>query len=125
MSFIYLASPYSHESETIRHLRFKAVEKVTVYLLKARRWVYSPIVHCHELSVANRLPSDAAHWEDYNKCMLSSAHEMYILELPGWEKSKGVTMERAYARERNMPVNHIFPSAHGAADVASALYKLA
>jgi hypothetical protein len=97
MSFIYLASPYSHPNPQVMHARYLAVAAECAKLLKAQDWTYSPIVHCHELARMHGLPTDFEYWKRYNRAMLSSASAFYILTIPGWEQSRGVTAERAMA----------------------------
>src|SRR6478752_4572437 len=90
---IYLASPYSHPDPLIMKTRFLLAEQVTATLLKERLWTYSPIVHCHELSQKFTLPTDFAYWKEYNFHMLRRAEGFWILAIPGWQESKGVTAE--------------------------------
>ena len=105
MSFVYLASPYSSPSPEIRASRFLAVERATASLLKDRVWVYSPIVHCHAMSMRYGMPTDAAYWQEYNFAMLDRAMELLVLTLPGWQDSLGIAMELERARKYRMTVS--------------------
>jgi hypothetical protein len=107
MSFLYLASPYSHKDPQVVNTRFLLAERVTAELLKTERFVYSPIVHCHEIARKFNLPTDAAFWMNYNKAMLAEASDLLILCLPGWQESVGVNMEIDFAKSFGMFVSYL------------------
>lgn len=90
---IYLASPYTHPDPFVREQRYLEAAKMCAEYLKQRRWVYSPIVHCHELAKIIELPKDASYWEAYNYHMLSRSTELHVLMIEGWGESKGVAAE--------------------------------
>lgn len=93
MTYIYLGSPYSNPDPEIMRQRFKAVERLTASLLIAGRFVYSPIVHCHELTLNFLLPKEFDFWRDYDFAMLNSAHQLWVHCQPGWNDSKGLSGE--------------------------------
>lgn len=107
MAFIYLASPYSDKSYLVRHQRYIHVSEVTAQLLRQGLHVYSPIVHCHEIAKRFSLPKDFSFWEAYNYAMLEQAASLYILELEGWEKSRGVRGEIQFARKHNISITQL------------------
>lgn len=100
---IYLASPYSHKDPAVMEERYLAAMDCTAWLLKQKLWVYSPIVHCHEIAKQHSLPTDFEFWKEYNKHMLGLASLLYVLAIPGWTKSIGVAGEMARAREIHLP----------------------
>lgn len=104
---IYLASPYSHDSEAVRHHRYRSVMRVTAGLLAQGHFIYSPILHCHELARHHELRTDFAFWQNYNFDMLAHADELFVLTLVGWQKSVGVQAEIAFAQERGIPVKFV------------------
>lgn len=107
MAFIYLASPYSDKSRTVRHGRYLQVAETTAELLRQGLHVYSPIVHCHELAERHNLPKDFAFWEKYNFAMLEQASALHILELEGWEQSKGVRGEIQFAVKTGITIQRL------------------
>ena len=107
MSYVYLASPYSHADASVRESRYEAASYATAHLLNQRTWVYSPIVHCHELAKKFDLPTDFKFWKDYNFAMLSHARKLIILRCDGWEASKGVAAEKIEAERLNIPVEYL------------------
>lgn len=103
MAFIYLASPYTDPDTGIMEARFKAAMEATADLLAESQWVYSPIVHCHELAKQYKLPRDFSFWRAYNFAMLAKASQLLVFQLPGWELSKGVAAEIDLARQLSIP----------------------
>lgn len=101
---LYLASPYSHPDPLVMKTRFLLAEQVTAQLLQRSTWVYSPIVHCHELAQKFQLPTDFEYWQRYNIDMLRRCDMMMILSIQGWRESKGVTGELTIAQMLNMPI---------------------
>lgn len=106
MSFIYLASPYSHADPAIREARYRAAVKYVAKLSRAGVTVYSPVVHYHCVAADHKLPTDAAFWRRHNGRMLFAAHELRILRLDGWRESKGVAQELEWARGIEIPVTY-------------------
>lgn len=104
MAYIYLGSPYSDKSEVVQHHRYLEVSKVVADMLCAGIHVYSPIVHCHELARKFRLPGDFDFWCNYNFAMLEGASAFHILELEGWNDSKGLKAEIKFALRKNIPI---------------------
>lgn len=107
MTYIYLASPYSHHDPAIRHERYEAAQKAVHYLLWNRNWTYSPIVHCHELALRFRLPTAFEFWQEYNFAMLRPAKSLHILTIDGWEESRGVYAERLEAQRLSIPIYYM------------------
>lgn len=80
-----------------------------VWLLKQRKWVYSPIVHCHELAKVHELPRNFEFWKEYNDVMLLGSHTLYILNLDGVMESKGVQDEAELAQQERKPIFWLTP----------------
>jgi len=108
MAYIYLASPYTHKSELIRHKRYLEVAEVVARYLRKKLHVYSPIVHCHEIAKRFSLPKDFEFWSEYNYAMREQASCIHILELDGWMESRGVKAEIRYAMRNKIPL-HMIP----------------
>ena len=98
MTYVYLASPYSHPNPLVREARYRIARDAVAHLLIRKIWVYSPIVHCHDLTKEYSLPFDATHWREYNEAMLREADELVVLNIPGWRESVGVAAEIAFAK---------------------------
>jgi hypothetical protein len=104
---IYLASPYTHPDPFVREHRYLYTAKAVMYLLERKKWVYSPIVHCHELAKIGGLPVDAEFWREYDFAMISHCTSFIILRIEGWEHSKGVAAEKAEAERLHRPISYM------------------
>lgn len=113
MSYIYLASPYSHPDPRVRRERYFAAQDCVTWMLARKIWVYSPIVHCHFMAIDHELPKDATFWREYNRVMLKSAVALWILQISGWMDSEGVYDEVESAEEFNLPNGRIKPTGDG------------
>ena len=104
MAYIYLGSPYSDKSKLVQHTRYLQVSKVVADMLCSGIHVYSPIVHCHELAKRFRLPGDFNFWCEYNYAMLERAAAFHLLELEGWNDSRGLKAEIKFATRCAIPI---------------------
>jgi hypothetical protein len=107
MSFLYLASPYTHPDAYVREARYLTALDALHWLLGNRIWAYSPIVHCHDLAKHNDLPKDHDYWLEYNHLMILNSRGVAVLQTPGWTESKGIADETLYAKRLNLPLYHI------------------
>lgn len=84
--------------------RYLITMECAANLIKQGHFVWSPIVHCHELANQYTLPTDAEFWKDYNFDFIRKADAMFVLEIEGWQESKGVMMELKLADDARIPV---------------------
>ena len=103
-TMIYLASPYSHPLAEMRQRRFEAVCKAAAKLMGMGLHVFSPIAHTHPIALAGDLPKDWDYWEQYDRAMLKACSKVIVLQLPGWQDSKGVTAEVSIALDMGLEV---------------------
>lgn len=108
-SYHYLASPYTHDDQSVVERRVSQAMEYTADQLNQGIYVYSPIVHCHELATLHSLPTDADFWWGFNSTMIRSCKELIVLQLDDWLKSKGVKQEINYAEFLGIPVRHATP----------------
>lgn len=94
---IYLAQPYSDPSLEVMNDRFEAALAAVAHLVRKNQLVYSPIVHFHSVAAYHDLPRSFEFWQTMNMRMLDKADQFFVLRLPGWESSKGLTAETTYA----------------------------
>ncbi len=106
---MYLASPYTHMDKEIQHMRYLAVRDTTAQLMRDGEFVFSPIVHCHPMAVSCDLKGDIDFWRDYDFTMIEALPRFGILTLPGWDTSKGIEEEKAYAASRGRDIEWIGP----------------
>lgn len=108
MSFIYVASPYTHPDAAVREQRYEAVSKFTADLVEAGKVAYSPIAHSHPLAEKYGLRGDFDFWIKQNYGMLCKASSLLVLCLDGWKESAGVQAEIAFAERCGIPVTSTY-----------------
>lgn len=108
--YIYLASPYSHESRAVRKLRYNAVCKKAAELKMASLIVYSPIAHWAPIEdMFPEVGRSHAEHRDTNECLIRCAERVMVLMLEGWQQSIGVEAEVVYAQRIGKPIEYIDP----------------
>lgn len=90
---IYVASPYTHSDKKIEASRYDLVSDYCAKLIIDGYVPFSPIVYCHLLSVRHILPGLVDFWWDFNLDFMRAAKEMHVLQIDGWQESKGVRQE--------------------------------
>lgn len=105
---IYLASLYSLETkdkfDIIREIRYNRVMEATAALTAQGYVVFSPILHCHKMSLKYNLPGEWLFWEHIDSIFLSKSDWLVILLDEGWEKSVGISAEIKIAKLLNKPI---------------------
>ena len=104
---IYLAGPYSHPDEDVRHARYAALTAKAAELMLENYVVFSPITHGHAVAEAHNLPTDFIWWEQQCLGMLRHASKLVILTLDGWEQSKGLEVEVEFARKIGINIEYV------------------
>jgi hypothetical protein len=104
--FAYVASAYSSPDILVRQQRFHEVRDFVGWCLKMKLWVYSPIVHCHDIAAIHKLPKDHEYWLEYDFVMLDAAAELWVYAGMGnaWEQSRGVKEEITRAKSTDKPI---------------------
>jgi hypothetical protein len=104
VTYLYLASPYSHPDLAVRCDRFASVCEIAVQLAQAKIPVYSPIMAWHPAALQFHLRGDAEYWSLQNEAMMASAKAGLFMRLDGWMDSKGMWAELEWMRNRGMIV---------------------
>ena len=104
---VYLAAPYSDPDPAVRNRRFLEATRATAKLITKQECVYSPITYTHAIcQVVSLDPLDEG-WYALDERFLRRCSKLIVLQLPGWEKSNGVTAEIEIAREMGIPVEFL------------------
>ena len=103
---IYLASPYTHPDRDVRQERFEAACRAAAALIRRGHVVFSPIAHSHCIN-QHGLPVEWSYWERQDRRLLAACEELWVLQLDGWEHSRGVLAEIAIARALGKPVRFV------------------
>lgn len=99
---IYLASPFTHPSPVVREQRIAAVRDFTAHLLLQRKiCVFSPVLYTASIPDAP-IPFEA--WTHLNDEMIRRCDIFGILDIEGWEESRGIKHEMAIALAFGKPV---------------------
>jgi len=102
---IYLCSVYSlNADEALMQKRYEYALKRTAGFMRNEYTIFCPIVHCHNLA---ELPNTWDFWETHDLDYLDSSEEVWVLMMPGWMMSTGVTAEIAHAEAIGTPVYYI------------------
>lgn len=112
---IYLASPYSSEYQGKIEDRVRKVQTATAKLIEQGNLIFSPIVHSHPIcDLVHFSPLNTAEemsgWTQYDHDFIDHCDEVWVLMIAGWDQSRGVSDEIAYAYAHNIPVRFVsFP----------------
>ena len=110
---IYLASPYTHPDKNVEKFRYERAMDCQFWLMQKGYTVYAPIRATHELAKRYFLPSNFEYWAQFDEIFLSKCDELFVLMMPGWAESKGVTSEISIAKRRNLPIRGVFSTEIG------------
>jgi len=100
----YIASPYSHQSVVVRQQRFEQARRFTDWAMRQGHVAFSPIVYAHQFAVEYNHGTDFRYWLDFNEHMLLVSDALWLLKLDGWEESRGVAHEIAFAEKNGIRV---------------------
>ncbi len=109
---IYLASPMSHPSQAILDLRLHIATAEAGLLMSGELHIYCPAALSLGLQVVEALPQwEHSKWMRYDEELFKICDALYVVEIVGWEESKGVGIEIEWAKARGMPVTMLRPTA--------------
>lgn len=118
---IYLASVYSlNADKALMEERYQFALKHAVSYTMVGVPIFSPIVHSHPMSLAFDMPTTFPFWEKLDYQYLDASDALWVLMMDGWQDSRGVTAEIAYAESKGLPVKYIKVSNSPAAGVLAA-----
>jgi len=107
MSFVYLASPFSHDDAAVRDARRVAACKVAARLMHEGIPVFSPIAHSCAIEEHFKAPEGFNFWMLQDIPILVCASKLVVLMLDGWRESRGVTRELEIARQFCIPTEYL------------------
>lgn len=106
---IYLASPYWHDDSDVRRERFNAACQAAGSFLIDKVLAFSPVAHCYPID--QQMPGKFRNddWIAITLGYLARCQSMVVLELPGWNRSKGVAGEMDFCKRNRIPIIHASP----------------
>lgn len=112
----YLATPYSHEQASVREARFRAAARIAgLLMVEYKIPTFSPITHSHPISDAlakfpgSPGPCDYVFWVGWDEHIRSGCDGLIVVQLPGWEQSRGMALETQRFLAEAKPVLWIEP----------------
>jgi hypothetical protein len=97
---VYLACPYSDPSEEAKAIRLQVVTEVAGQLSARGLAVYSPLTASVPMvpvmEAETGRTDDWETWAAIDKKFIAGSRELWVLTMPGWVESVGVTAETEY-----------------------------
>ena len=109
---IYLAAPYWHPKKEVREWRAREAAKAAARILgEENQHVFAPTVHGFGVvQQARDLDGECDMWLELSINILRRCDELRVLQLPGWDKSRGVRLEMEIATAIGLPVRFMHPT---------------
>lgn len=108
---IYLASPYSHISQRVRLQRYEAITRITGELQDKYPYAFiGPITQSHQTAKYMKGSCTAfTSWAKRDLTYISRSDEVWVIMIPGWYESIGVTKEIEFCHRHNIKVRYVDP----------------
>lgn len=115
MRLIYLAGPYSDTDESVRQQRVDAYAETVAHFLGTTEnlFIFSPILYHAPLADKYNLSRDFSFWAQRDFFMIRQSSAMWVLTLPGWEDSFGVSQEMEFAESIGRDILYVIPEIYG------------
>ncbi|MEM1368551.1 MAG: DUF1937 family protein [Cyanobacteria bacterium P01_H01_bin.15] len=108
-ALIYLAAPYTHDDPRVVAERMRIIDSYAASMIGAGYRVFSPLSYGHNLARRYSLATNYEYWASFNDEILRACQYLLVLRLPGWQDSKGLAREIAIAKEREIPIEYLYP----------------
>lgn len=103
----YLASPYTGHPDG-QEEAFRQAALAAAWCVRRRVSVFCPVVHLHPVATIGGLdPLDHSIWIPMDRPLMHRCDGMLILQIPGWNSSKGVNIESEVFRSRGLPIEFL------------------
>ncbi len=111
---IYVASPYSHPDKRVRRFRHRDISALYAYLMdKYDEVLISPVIMFHPIDLLMQeegVTKDHEFWMKRCRELLRMCSKMFVIQLSGWEESKGVQEEIKIALQLGIPIEYHDPA---------------
>lgn len=106
-TLVYVATPYSQYPGGIKKA-FDHACTATAELIRRGINAYSPIAHTHPIAIRGKIdPLDHEFWLSFDNAMMNASSELFVIEMAGWEKSKGIAAEIETFTKAKKPVSYL------------------
>jgi hypothetical protein len=102
--FFYMAHAYSNEDHSIRDLNVLHARWIYSNLFIRGVLAYNPLEATHIAAMSFSWPTEHEPYIRLNHAFIDTAVGVLVVMSDGWEKSRGVAEEIAYANECGVPV---------------------
>lgn len=118
----YAKGTYGTATPEVKHQRYVDVCKKTAQLLKEGHKVFSPIAHSHAVEVEGMggEVQSGNFWLDFDFAVLAKCDELWVYQMPGWERSVGIAKEIEFANNNKIPIKYLEYDETGSAGTAKA-----
>ena len=106
---IYLASSYGHRDPAMMQDRYELVCQAAADMVAEGQMAISPIAYGHTLLGYREMPGDWTFWESFCISLLAKCERMVVLQMDGWQESRGVQAEIRYAEANGITVDYVEP----------------
>ena len=90
---IYLASPYTHGDPWIEEARVTATAVIASHFIEQGFPIFAPTLHGHFIEQESMTELKYSKWLEHGAQFLRIATELWVMDLPGWNKSSGIDFE--------------------------------
>jgi hypothetical protein len=105
---VYIASPYSHPDERVRHENYLIVTKIAGDLVSRGMAAISPITYGHVIADYTPMPTDWNFWMDFCLALLVKCDRILVCNtIHGWENSRGVAAEIEFAKQNGIKIEYL------------------
>lgn len=103
---IYIAAPYYDPNKEVIERRMEIVYEVIAEFTRLGNIVVSPML-MHPVVVRHDLPNTFQFWDKYSFALLEKCDRMVVIQMKGWETSRGVQEEIEFCNQFNIPVEYV------------------
>lgn len=107
VGMIYLASPYTHADRKVMTHRYEVTKLYTQDKLRSGLCIFSPIVYGRAMEAA--IGHKFEDWLKFNDAVLARCNFVWVLQLDGWEWSRGIAHELELAEELGILIRMVQP----------------
>lgn len=104
---VYVASPYSDDSQYVVEKRFVDTEFAMVQLYDQGYLALSPILLGHAAAKTYGMPKDFDYWKKLDTKLIEACDSLFVLALSGWDRSVGVLAEIKIAHDLGKPIHFV------------------
>lgn len=106
---LYLATPYSHPELAVMQSRFESACDAAAKLMNLGYEVFCPIAHSHPIAdyLDPSLRTSFDFWMRQDKAVLKHCDALIVYQMDGWNTSRGVMAEIAFALTNGIKVYYV------------------